>query len=159
MKLKNLVKVCSKERSRGALQNVNVRKPDDGSTVCEATDGHILVRITYAKGEGPCEMAVLAAGQYTPDDWADLVCKARPAIPVVDALPFPDTTQVIPAETSATAITAIGIDLALIIKLASILDVGGAKLMFTSNIGPIRIAHDEPGEGSLVAVIMPWRIQ
>ena len=159
MKLKNLVKACSKDKARTSLHNVNVRRAEDGSVTCEATDGHIAVALTYAPKDGPAWLATLAPGQYTPDDWVDLVCKGRTATPVPDALTFPDLEQAIPRDDAGFALVRIGINLALVNVLSSILDTAGATFMFTSDIGPIRIDHRCPGDGGVaVAVIMPWKL-
>ena len=159
MKLKNLSKACRKDVSRTAIRNVNVRRAADGSVTCESTDGHIAVSITYAPKDGPAWLATLAPGQYTPEDWVDLVCKGRTATPVPGALEFPDMGCVIPREDQAFALARIGLDLSLINVLSSILGTAGTTLMFTSDIGPIRVDHRCPCDGGVaVAVIMPWRL-
>ena len=159
MKLKNLVKACSRGECRLNLENVNVRRGEDGATVCEATDGHICVQLTYPVKQGPAWLADLAPGQYTPDDWVDLVCEGRAATPVPAALTFPDLEQVIPRDDAGFALVRIGIDLALVNVLSSILDTAGTTFMFTSDIGPIRIDHRCPVDGGVaVAVIMPWKL-
>jgi hypothetical protein len=157
MKLKNLVKACSKGEARPNIENVNVRRGEDGATVCEATDGHICMQITYPVKQGPAWLADLAPGMYPPADWVDLVCKGRPATPMVTTMGFPDFSMVIPKEGDAVALKQIGIDLALINVLTSILDTPGVTFMFTGDISPIRIDYTD-GEGSAVAVIMPWKL-
>ena len=159
MKLKNLVKACSKGEARLNLENVNVRRGEDGATVCEATDGHICVQLTYPVKQGPAWLADLAPGMYPPADWVDLVCKGRPATPMVTTMEFPDFSTVIPKEGDAVALKRIGFDLKLIRVLSDILDTPAVTFMFTSDIGPVRIDYSclEDG-GNAVVIIMPWKL-
>ena len=161
MKLKNLVKACSKDKFRCNLQNINVRH-EEGIVVCEATDGHVCVQMRYPTATAPQPLATLAVGQYTPGDWTDLVCKERSATPIDDTPTFCDIDQVTPSleqYDASLGVKAIGIDPKLIAVVASIIDTQSLKFCFLGQSSPIRIDHEDPDTGCKVtAIIMPYLI-
>ena len=165
MNLRAIAKVCSKDKSRTSIHNVNLKRNADGGVTIEATDGHVAVRLTYPVALQPVPFATLEPGQYTPSDWVDLVCKERQASPVADAVAFPDFDQVMPAAPDApereadAGIKRIALDLELAGRISAIVGKEvGCKLSFRDKDSPIRVDCEQPGDGALVAAIMPWRL-
>ena len=165
MNLRAIAKVCSKDKSRTSLHNVNLKRNTDGGVTIEATDGHVAVRVTYPVALQPVPFATLEPGQYTPSDWVDLVCKEQQATPVADAAAFPDFDQVMPLAPDAperetdAGVKAIALDLELAARLSAIVGKEvGCKLTFRGKDNPIRVDFEAPGDGALAAAIMPWRL-
>ena len=105
--LKCIAEFASRDYHRPNLCHIYVREmpvettAPDGSAVpeapilrIEACDGHRLIRIECSRSAFP-----LGAGFYTIEDWTDLVCKGRLALPdCSQQFQWPDTDAGIPAK-------------------------------------------------------------
>ena len=165
MNLRAIARVCSKDKTRHSIQNVNLRRNEDGGVTIEATDGHVAVRVIFPVAFQPVPFATLEHGQYLPGDWVDLVCKGRQATPIADPIAFPDFDKIMPIAPDAperetdAGIKVIALDLEPAGRISAIVGKEvGCKLSFRDKDSPIRVDYEEPGEGTLVAAIMPWRL-
>lgn len=176
--IRNVAFALSTDSTRPVLAAIRLEPSQSGGGVAVACDGHVLAVAHDVTMELVAPLSLVLA----PNQWKRVTAKKveRVTVRVEDGqavvtgvdkfshvvavevgkvhsdtdYPYPNWRQVIPAETSATELPAIGIDAALLARFESW---GRVRLSFTGE-GRAIVIH-KATDTSVLGLVMPWNMK